>query len=130
VPQRAHRLVRPPRERPIACFCSPPFPPEAERCALIWNVSFKPQDFRLISGKDELGDYQFNTKQGHHRFCKLCSIASFGDSDVKEIGGAYVAISVACLDDVSSEVLAKLPIKYMDGRHDNWFEQPKVTSYL
>ena len=66
--------------------------------------------FRLLSGKDELGDYQFNTKQGHHRFCKTCGIAPFGDGDVKEIGGAYVAISVACLDDVTPEQLASLPI--------------------
>jgi hypothetical protein len=95
-----------------------------------WNASVKPQDFRLIAGKDELGDYQFNTKQGHHRFCRTCGIAPFGDGDVKEIGGAFVSISVACLDDVTPEQLAKLPIKYMDGRHDNWFEQPKVTSYL
>jgi hypothetical protein len=43
---------------------------------------------------------------------------------------AYVSISVACLDDISPEEFAKLPIKYMDGRHDNWFETPKVTSYL
>ena len=28
-------VVRPPRERPIACSCSPVFPPLAERCALI-----------------------------------------------------------------------------------------------
>ncbi len=55
-----------------------------------WNASIKPQDFRLISGKDELGDYQFNTRQGHHRFCKTCGIAPFGDGDVKEIGGAFV----------------------------------------
>ena len=28
------------------------------------------------------------------------------------------------------EELAKLPVQYMDGRHDNWFQPPKVTSYL
>lgn len=84
----------------------------------------------LISGKDELADYQLNTKQGHHRFCKHCGIAPFGDGDVKEIGGAFVSISVACLDDVTPEELAKVPITYMDGRHDNWFSPPKVTSYL
>ena len=81
-----------------------------------WNASIKPQDFRLISG--------------NHRFCKTCGIAPFGDGEVKEIGGAFVSISVACLDDVTPEELARLPIKYMDGRHDNWFEAPKVTSYL
>jgi hypothetical protein len=43
---------------------------------------------------------------------------------------AYVSISVACLDDISPEELAKLPIKYMDGRHDNWFSAPKVILYL
>jgi hypothetical protein len=93
-----------------------------------WNASIKPQDFRLIAGRDELGDYHFNTRQGHHRFCRHFGIAPFRDGDVKEIGGAYV--SITCLDDISPEELAKLPIKYMDGRHDNWFEQPKVTSYL
>ena len=66
-----------------------------------WNASIKPQDCRLLSGKDALADYQFNTRQGHHRFCKHCGIAPFGDGDVKEIGGAYVSISVACLDDVT-----------------------------
>lgn len=33
-------VLRPPRERPIACFCSPPLcPPEAERCTLTCVLS-------------------------------------------------------------------------------------------
>ena len=95
-----------------------------------WSTTIKPQDFRLVSGKDDLGDYQFASKQGHHRFCKVCGIRTFGEGDVKEIGGAFVSINIACLDDVSPEELGRLPIRYMDGRHDNWFEPPKVTSYL
>jgi hypothetical protein len=95
-----------------------------------WNATIKPQDFRLLSGRDGLGDYQFGSKQGHHRFCKACGLAPFGDGDVKEIGGAFVSVNVACLDDITPEELAKLPIQYMDGRHDNWFQPPKVTSYL
>ena len=43
------------------------------------HASIKPQDFRLIAGRDELGDYHFNTRQGHHRFCRHCGIAPFGD---------------------------------------------------
>ena len=95
-----------------------------------WNVSIKPDAFRLLSGQDQLADYQFNTKQGHHRFCRNCGVAAFGDGNVKEIGGAYVSIAVACLDDVTPEQLDKLPIKYMDGRHDNWFNAPVHTGYL
>ena len=95
-----------------------------------WNTTVKPQDFRLLSGKDDLADYQFGSKQGHHRFCKTCGIAAFGEGYVEAIGGAFVSINVACLDNIEPEELARLPIQYMDGRHDNWFNPPKVTSYL
>lgn len=95
-----------------------------------WNAVIKPQDFRLISGGDNLSDYQFGSKQGHHRFCKTCGLAPFGEGYVEAIGGAFVSINVACLDDITPEELAKVPVQYMDGRHDNWFNPPKVTSYL
>ena len=34
-------VVRPPRERPIACASLPPFPPQAERCALTAEESMR-----------------------------------------------------------------------------------------
>ncbi|MBI2737400.1 MAG: GFA family protein [Rhodospirillales bacterium] len=95
-----------------------------------WNAIVKPQDFRLLSGRDDLSDYQFGGKQGHHRFCRTCGLASFSEGYVEAIGGAFVSINVACLDDIAPEELAEVPIQYMDGRHDNWFQPPKVTSYL
>ena len=95
-----------------------------------WGIAIKPADFRLISGKDDLADYRFGSGRNHHRFCKTCGIATFGDGDIEEIGGAYVSVSLACLDDVSPEELARVPIRYMDGRNNNWWSAPQVTSYL
>jgi len=95
-----------------------------------WSALIKPDAFRLISGQEVLCDYQFGTMSGHHRFCGNCGCAPFGDGYVEEIGGAFVSISVACLDDVEPAELAEIPIRYMDGRNDNWFEAPKETRYL
>src|SRR5258708_106569 len=95
-----------------------------------WNAIIKPQDFRLLSGKDDLGDYRFGSQQGNHCFSSQCAIGPSGEGSFQETGRAFVSVGVACLDDISAEELAKLSIGYMDGRHDNWFEPPKVTSYL
>jgi hypothetical protein len=95
-----------------------------------WSVSVKPDKFRLLSGESELSDYQFNTKSGHHVFCKNCGVRSFGHGYVEQIGGAFVSINVACLDDVDPKVLAEAPVRYSDGRHDNWAETPKETRHL
>ena len=96
-----------------------------------WSVNIKPEDFRLVSGSlAEMGDYQFGTFSAHHRFCKTCGISPFGDGYVKEMGGAYCSINIACLDNISPEELARLSITYYDGLHNNWWNPPQITSYL
>ena len=93
-------------------------------------MSLKKTLLRLILGKDNLSDYQFATKSGHHRFCKTCGVATFGDGYVEQIGGAFVSINLACLDDLDPADLATAPVKYMDGRHDNWFNEPAEKRHL
>ncbi|MCA1368219.1 GFA family protein [Bradyrhizobium sp. BRP14] len=95
-----------------------------------WGASVKPEDFRLMCEESGIGDYQFATMSGHHRFCTTCGVAPYGHGYVEEIGGAFVSINVACLDDVEPAVLAALPIQYMDGLHNNWWNPPAETRYM
>ncbi len=95
-----------------------------------WAAQVKPEDFRLISGADNLTDYQFGTMSGHHRFCKTCGVGAFGDGYIEQIGGAYYSINLACLDDLDPTELAEAPVKYADGRNNNWWNTPKETRHL
>ena len=36
-----------------------------------------PEQFELISGKDDLATYRFNTGTARHMFCKNCGVHSF-----------------------------------------------------
>jgi len=95
-----------------------------------WGAQTKPEHFRLLSGADNLSDYQFGSVSGHHRFCKTCGVGAFGDGYIEQIGGAYVSINVAALDDVDPHELAALPVTYMDGRNNNWWNAPAATGHL
>ena len=95
-----------------------------------WGVVIKPDAFRLLRGADKLSDYQFGTNSGHHRFCSTCGCAPFGDGHVEAIGGDFVSIQIACLDELTPEELAAIPVNYADGRNDNWWNRPVVTAYL
>ena len=95
-----------------------------------WGAIVKPDDFRLIQGEADLADYQFGSRSVHHRFCRTCGLAPFGDGHIEEIGGAFRTVNVACLDGIAPEELAKIPVRYMDGRSNNWFHAPAETRYL
>ena len=89
----------------------------------------KPEGFRLLSGEAELTQYLFNTRKNHHYFCRYCGVRAFGVGNETPIGKMY-GVNVMCLDDVSDEELARVPITYIDGLNDNWPHPPKFFSHL
>jgi len=94
-----------------------------------WGARSTPVDFHLLTDPVAIADYQFNSHSVHHRFCKTCGVAAFGDGDIPQAGGAYVSVNVAW-DDVAAETLEALPIRYFDGLNNDWWNEPRVTSYL
>lgn len=95
-----------------------------------WSAQIKPDAFRLLTDPAALEEYVFGSGSAHHAFCKTCGVSSFGHGYVEEIGGAYYSVAVASLDDVEPAELAALPVQYMDGRGDNWWNPPAITAHM
>jgi hypothetical protein len=95
-----------------------------------WNALIKPSAFRLLAGEDSLTDYQHGPKIGHYPFCGRCGIHCFSRGDIPEVGGAYVTVQLATLDDVSAADLAAAPVRYTDGRNNDWDSTPRETRHL
>lgn len=76
-------------------------------------LAFVPQaNFKLLSGGEELVDYQFGKKVIHHTFCGECGVTPFAHGTAPN-GDKMVAINVRCLEDVD---LDALKITKVDGR--------------
>ena len=86
--------------------------------------------FRRLAGKGEMADYQFGTKTGHHLFCRNCGIHPFGCGHLDVLGGDYYSINLACLDGIDPSELAEAPVRYFDGRNNNWQSPPAETRHL
>ena len=71
-----------------------------------------PAEFELLSGKDDLTTYRFNTGTAQHTFCRHCGIHPFY---VPRSDPDKIDVNVRCLDGID---LASLSPKSFDGR--NW----------
>ena len=107
----------------IRCNCS--------ICAKMrfWPAIVKPASFRLLSPRDQLGVYTFNTKTDQHYFCRRCGVHPFGQGRSPRWGEFY-GVNLGCLDDASDEELAGAPITYLDGRNDDWHTPPAEVRHL
>ncbi|WNG61392.1 aldehyde-activating protein [Archangium gephyra] len=90
-----------------------------------WGINVKPGAFRLLSGKEVLGDYS-KSEAAHSRFCKVCAIRPFGHGHIPEMGGDYYSVNVNCLDGAD---MTGIKVTYLDGLHDTW-EQLAVAPYV
>jgi len=95
-----------------------------------WNAIIMPDAFRLLAGEDAVSDYQFGAKNGHHLFCRSCGVRSFARGHVKEIGGDYVSVQLASLNDLDPRELLSAPIRYANGRNNDWGSPPEEIRHL
>ncbi len=95
-----------------------------------WSAHVKPDDLRVTSGEDALVKYSFGTKQGEHLFCRHCGVRPFGRGDIPEMGGAFATIVLAALDDLDPAELAEAPVKYFNGRDNDWWHEPAEKRHL
>jgi hypothetical protein len=100
-------------------------------CAKVrnWSAGVKPHEFRLLTGKDDLGDYT-RSPAGHHCFCKHCGVGTHTWGHVALIGGDYVSVRLAALADATPAELLAGTITFMNGRDNAWFTPPPETRHL
>ena len=80
-----------------------------------WTLTFVPANqFTLLSGEENLTDYQFNKKIIHHLFCKTCGVRSFGRGKGQD-GNESIAINILCLDGVDHDALKPFPYNGKDA---------------
>ena len=65
--------------------------------------------FKLLSGAENLSEYQFNKKAIRHLFCKTCGTQSFAEG----VSFPKACINVRCVDDID---LAGIPRKAFNGK--------------
>jgi hypothetical protein len=94
-----------------------------------WKAIVTSDAFRLLQGADVLADYTFGSQTIHHRFCRQCGVKAFGRGHLEDLGEFY-AINVACLDNATPAELAEAPVRYEDGKHNNWESPPEETRHL
>lgn len=88
----------------LVCNCS-----HCETKGLL--LAFVDKDkFRLLSGADQLTEYNFNKKMIRHLFCRTCGVQSFAEG----ITFPKVSINVRCLDGVDISKLTLTPYNGKD----------------
>jgi hypothetical protein len=103
--------------------------------ARFWFAFVKAGELRLLQGADVIADYQ-HTPAGkqpflHFEFCSRCGFRPFTRGGaLPQFGGEFYAVNVACLDGLSEQQLADVPVRFADGRNDDWNATPAVLGYL
>lgn len=90
----------------LKCNCS-----ICTKLGAVWAFAPKAK-FALTQGADRQGDYTFNKKMLHHRFCATCGIESYAEGTGPD-GAPMVGVNLRCIDGIDVD---KLNPRAWDGR--------------
>ena len=66
--------------------------------------------FELLSGADDLGEYQFHTRTARHFFCRHCGVYPFHR---KRVTPDHFGVNVFCLEEFDPQ---GIPVRATDGK--------------
>jgi len=93
-----------------------------------WPAVAREDGFRLLSGQEVLTQYLFNKRRNEHWFCRVCGVRAFGVGNDTPIG-RMIGVNLGCLEGVTEEELARLPITFVDGMNDR-LDAPAHLAHL
>ena len=92
-----------------------------------------PAGFRLVRGREAVAETPRLQDDGvdmRHHFCARCGTRLWTEGNIEEMGGRFVMVCVAALDDVPEADLIAAPVFYADGAHDAWWNPAPETRHL
>ena len=98
--------------------------------ARAWKAFVKPSAFRLSSGSDGAVGYRKHPQAPLKFFCARCGVRTHELGSADYMGGDFVGVFVATLDNAQPEELIAAPVRYADGRNNNWQDPPAHTGHL
>jgi hypothetical protein len=86
------------------------------------------EHFRLLGGKESVSEYRWSPPGRSSfltfAFCRTCGTRVFARGEMEALGGTFHAVPVTTLDDLPADELAASPVRYRDGRHDQYEQSP------
>jgi len=98
--------------------------------ARAWKAFVRPKSFRLLSGRDDSIGYRKHPGASIKYFCRTCGVRTHELGSADYMGGDFVGVFVATLDNIDPEELAAAPVRYSDGRNNNWRNRPDHIDHL
>ncbi|KYQ93077.1 glutathione-dependent formaldehyde-activating [Tieghemostelium lacteum] len=84
--------------------------------------------FKLLTGKEMLGNYQFGKKTCTHHFCKACGVRVYLYGNMGNFD--FICLNVPTIDNLSQKEFSELTIKCSNGASDDFYNQPEFFSHL
>jgi hypothetical protein len=95
-----------------------------------WKSFVKPAAFRLLRGAGATTSYHKHPQAPVKHFCSTCGVYTHEAGSADYMGGEFVGVFLASLDDVEASELVAAPVRYADGRNNNWGNAPAETRHL
>ena len=95
-----------------------------------WKSFVKPEAFRILSGADHGRAYHKHPEAPIKHFCPTCGVYTHEMGSADYMGGDFVGVFLASLDNAADEELANAPVRFADGRNNAWQNPPEETRHL